>query len=447
VALALATSLAGAAQAGVRFTTLAAFGGTNGYDAQANLVQAGDGNFYGTTTYGGYAGGTNSNYGTLFRITPAGTLTSLFSFGSTNGSDPSSGLMQAQDGKLYGGSYSGGAIGGAVFQMTTNGVFTNLVSFSFATGWGPLSRLIQAFDGNLYGTTSLSFPGAGTVFRVTTNGSLVSLASFATTNGAKPTGALLQGADGYLYGTTFQGGTNGGYGTVFKAGTNGGLDSLVSFASTNGATPNGGLVWGLDGNLYGTTTGGGTANVGTVFKVTTAGVLSSLYSFSTNGSGGYNPHAGLTLGADGKFYGTTYNGGSQTNGTIFSVTPDGNVSFLFSFTNQLTGGSPDAGLTVGTDGNFYGVTTTGGAQGYGTVFRIGVPMAPAAYAAAQVGNSFVCSWKAVAGQTYQPEFSTALDGTGWTSLGNPILATNGTASVSDPLGANTQRFYRVHVLP
>jgi uncharacterized repeat protein (TIGR03803 family) len=142
--------------------------------------------------------------------------------------------------------------------------------------------------------------------------------------------------------------------------------TLVSFNYYNGAGPQASLTLGTDGNFYGTTYEGGSSGVGTVFKMTTNGNLTTLVNF--NSTNGEYPEAGLTLGTDGNFYGTTYQGGSGGYGTVFKMTTNGSLTTLVNFNNS-NGVNPKAGLTLGTDGNFYG-TTDGGGSGYGTVFKM-----------------------------------------------------------------------------
>jgi uncharacterized repeat protein (TIGR03803 family) len=168
---------------------------------------------------------------------------------------------------------------------------------------------------------------------VTTNGTLTTLLGFNLTNGAGPDASLALGADGNFYGTTHAGGSSG-YGTVFKMMTNGILTTLVNFDNgTNGRSPYAGLTLGPDGNFYGTTSQAGSGGFGTVFKVTTNGALTTLTSFY--GTNGANPWAALTLGLDGNFYGTTYGGGTGNGGTIFrmELPPD----FIMSPTDQFVG--------------------------------------------------------------------------------------------------------------
>ena len=247
----------------------------------------------------------------MFKISPNGALTSLYSFtGGNDGADPDAGLVQGSDGNFYGTTYDGGTNGGygTVFKISTNGALTSLYSFTGGNdGADPNAGLVQGSDGNFYGTTySGGTNDSGTVFKISTNGALTSLYSFTDGNdGAYPYAGLVQGSDGNFYGTTDGGGTNGGYGTVFKISTNGALTSLYSFTGGNdGAYPEAGLVQGSDGNFYGTTMRRYGYGHGTVFKISTNGALTSLYSF-TGGNDGASPQAGLVQGSDGNFYGTT----------------------------------------------------------------------------------------------------------------------------------------------
>ena len=194
-----ATVIASPAQ----LTTLASFSGSNGANPQASLVRGTDGNFYGTT----YEGGTN-DFGTVFKITPSGTLTSLHSFqGSpSDGGTPQARLVQGADGNFYGTTDSGGnSFVGTVFKITPGGTVTILHSFNGADGAFPESELLRASDGNFYGTTSqVGSNGVGTVFKITPGGTLSTLNSFAQ-GGSSPYGGLIQASDGNFYGTTYAG--------------------------------------------------------------------------------------------------------------------------------------------------------------------------------------------------------------------------------------------------
>ena len=247
--------------------SLVSFAGTNGAVPKAGLVQAGDGSFYGTTEVGGGATPYSGYYGTVFRMASNGAITTLVGFTSSNGAAPNA-LVWGSDGALYGTAQSGGLeygqIGysfGTAFRTTTNGLLTTLYTFNEFHYYDPTTpnSLWAGNDGNFYGTTLWGgwSNGAGTIFRLTTNGAITPLVYFGDTNGAIPQGGLMQAGDGNFYGTTETGGDYGD-GTVFRMTTNGVLTTLFSFSGTNGSSPEGILAQGADGNLYGTTTFGGT---------------------------------------------------------------------------------------------------------------------------------------------------------------------------------------------
>jgi uncharacterized repeat protein (TIGR03803 family) len=248
-------------------------------------------------------------------------------------------------------------------------------------GYQPDTRLILAKDGNFYGTCPEAGQqengGAeGTVFKLTPSGEVAMVFTFHGSDGRAPSG-VTEGEDGNLYGTTRYDGPSGG-GTVFKLTPNGTLTTLYRFASSGltGDAPMAPLVEGPDGNFYGTTSSGGSADSGTVFKITPGGTLTTLHNFqiSPYGIDGTNPMAPLVIGADGNFYGTTSNeGGLGEDGTIYQITSDGTYTILhgFSYDNDgLTGYDPTGGLTLASDGNFYGVTGRGGMSGLGVVYRM-----------------------------------------------------------------------------
>jgi uncharacterized repeat protein (TIGR03803 family) len=178
----------------------------NGANPCTGLLQATDGNLYGTTFSGG-----SSNYGTVFRITSNGALTTLHSFIRTDGANPYSALIQATDGNLYGDTYAGGSNNiGTIFRITTDGTFTTLHSLNRADGGGPYASLIQAGDSCLYGITSYGgISNLGTIFRISTNGVLATLHSFVGGDGSRLGYPLVEAADGNLYGATPSGGLFG----------------------------------------------------------------------------------------------------------------------------------------------------------------------------------------------------------------------------------------------
>jgi uncharacterized repeat protein (TIGR03803 family) len=315
----------------------------------------------------------------------AQTETNLHSFAGrpSDGRNPSAGLVQGTDSNFYGTTSDGGANGdGTVFQISPSGSYTNLYSFAGHPndGANPYAGLVQGTDSNFYGTTSDGGAnGDGTVFQISPSGSYTNLYSFAghPNDGANPYAGLVQGADSNFYGTTLYGGTStncdAGCGTVFQISPSGNYTNLYSFAGSpnDGSYPQAGLVQGSDSNFYGTTSGGGTNDNGTVFRISPSGSYTNLYSFAGSPNDGKNPSAGLVQGTDGNFYGTTFSGGTNDNGTVFRISPSGSYTNLYSFAGSPNDGSyPQAGLVQGTDSNFYGTTLYGGTNGDGTVFEL-----------------------------------------------------------------------------
>ena len=301
-------------------TILVNFDGTNGQDPfTENLVQGKDGNIYGTTTYGG-----SSNQGIIFKMTPAGAITTLHTFTGvgTDGSIPESGLVLGVDGNFYGTASQGGTGDfGIVYKITPAGTFTSLHSFDETDGAFPASALVQGTDKNFYGTTEYGVPGIyGTAFKISSTGTFTSLVSFDDTNGYEPIGGMVQGTNGDFYGTTLRGGANGD-GEVFQITAAGALTVLHSFDVTDGYEPNDGLVQATDGYFYGTTTSGGTGSPsedGTIFELTPGGTLSTLYNFTGYQGDGGSPFGGLLQYTSGAFYGVTSGGGTGELGTVFS---------------------------------------------------------------------------------------------------------------------------------
>ena len=367
------------------FTTLVNFNGANGAAPQPEgLAQGIDGNLYGTTLNGGA-----SNNGTVFKMTPAGTLTTLYNFCSVtapnaclDGNHPAGALVQATDGNFYGTTTGGGPFGaGTVFKITGSGSLTTLHSFDNTDGNDPNSRLFQAGDGSFYGTTAFGgnpecsvFSGCGTVFKITSGGALTTLYKFCSQtgcpDGAVPFLGLAQGVDGNFYGATFGGGDGNG-GTIFKISPQGTLTTLDAFCTFFYPFCNGRnalqLVQGTDGNFYGLTL----TAPGTVFKVTPDGTLTTLYTFCAQVAcaDGSTPRGALSLGSDGNFYGTTQYGGTSNQGAVFKITPSGVLTTLHSF-HGWDGRYPIGGVSQASNGAFYGTTTSGGSGGQGTVYRL-----------------------------------------------------------------------------
>ena len=321
----------------------------------------------------------------------------LYSFNGSDGSLPYSALTFDSKGNLYGTTYLGGEYGyGTVFELIRRGngewIEKVLHSFNFngKDGAYPLAGLIFDEKGNLYGTTYAGGTnGFGAVFELRpVNGTWAEqvLHSFNPDgrDGALPEAGLIFDAKGNLYGTTLQGGTYDD-GTVFELmpNTNGkwSEEVLHSFNvnSRDAAFPEASLVFDCEGNLYGTSYGGGTYSDGTVFqlKASTNGTWTAkvLHSFNFNGKDGFAPEAALIFDAKGNLYGTTVEGGTYNNGTAFELVPGTNGKWtekvLHSFDHNTDGGSVlFAGLVFDAKGNLYGTTYVGGAYSFGTVFEL-----------------------------------------------------------------------------
>jgi uncharacterized repeat protein (TIGR03803 family) len=417
------------------FKALANFEGTNGANPNfVSLVQGTDGALYGTTRYGGGEGGCTDGEvfgcGTVFKITRAGKLTTLYAFcantGCTDGAEPRSALVLASDGTLYGTTSSGGGVNcyngcGTVFKVTQRGVLTTLHSFNVTDGEIPFGALIQTTSRSFYGTTlDGGALGLGTVFKIAPDGTLTTLRNFDDASGGAPYDGLIQGTDENFYGTATEYGADG-LGTVFKITAGGTLTTLHSFDGADGGNPVAGLIQGTDGNLYGTTDYGGARDAGTVFKITSGGQLTMLYSFCSqhNCTDGSNPSSPLIQATDGNFYGTTQLGGNIKCqapfgcGTLFKITPDGALTTLHSFADT-DGDSPEGGLVQATNGTLYGTTISGGdlscsnPYGCGTVFSLNVHLSP--FVAFVSNSGSVGQTSGILGQGFTGTTSVSLNG-------------------------------------
>ncbi len=442
--------------AGITFTTLISFNGTNGANPSANLVQGPNGNFYGTAPNGG----ANSN-GTIFEISADGSFfTNFYDFsGGSNGAAPVGALIIGADGNFYGTTYGGGVSNwGTVFQLSTNGVLTNLGLLSGTNGADPIVALVQGADGSFYGAAKYGGPytnatqygnGYGTIFQITTNGALSTPVLFDSTNGANPA-ALVLGNDGNFYGTTAWGGNISayklGFGAIFRLSPDGTFTNLYKFTGgSDGGFPYANLVQASDGNFYGAAFSGGAYSGGDIFRITPEGQFTNLYPFTGQSDGAW-PYSALVQGSDGNLYGTTYSYGNYHDGTIFQITTNGNLTPLISFSGTsgpALGANPQGSLVQGTDGNFYGTTYGGGTYNDGTVFRLSLPLPPVFQSVTKTAGTVKLVWSTVASQTYQLQYSTTLAPANWNNLGGAVVATNGTMTASDSLGTDPQRFYRV----
>lgn len=364
--------------------------GANGNSPIGGVVQGSDGNFYGTTDEGGSATACGGfGCGTIFKVTPSGTFTLLYTFKDTgDGAAPYAAPIEGSDGNFYGTTYGSGSPAtdaGSVYQITPSGTFHVLYAFNGgANGGQPQAQLVLGSDGNLYGTTSsggnvtgncATTAGCGTIFKVTPAGAFSTIYTFTGGNdGGVPLGGLVEDGAGDLYGTTSVDGANG-YGTVFKVTTTGTLTPVYGFCAltscTDGEAPSSTLWVGTNGDLYGSTTKGGSNGSGSVFQLTTAGTLTTIGNFCTQyGCNDGSETNGVFLGSDGKYYGSTLFGGSNSEGSVYSVTTAGVVTPLISFVGGTDAGHPYDAPLQGGDGNFYGTSAGGGTNGYGTVWQM-----------------------------------------------------------------------------
>lgn len=468
----VATGFASHAQT---FKSLFSFDGTDGANPYSPLVEGTDGFFYGTTDGGGIYGSRLGGDGTVFRMSRTGELTTIYNFcAQTNCADGfapyTSGLTLATDGNFYGTTTSGGANGeGTIFKITPTGVLSTIYSFTGGSDGSLQQGLTAGADGTLYGTNPFggnyggslcSGYGCGTVFRVTPGGSFTTLHTFCPqsdcADGAKPSPGLVQGNDGNLYGTSRQGGAYG-MGTVYKITPSGTLTTLYSFCSqTNcpdGANPFVGLVQANNGNFYGLTSSGGPHGFGSIFEITPAGAFTTVYGLCAqkNCADGGEPLAALAQGSDGNLYGTTTTGGAASFGFVFMMTPAGKITPIYNFCSQVNcadGYYPNAALIQATNGKFYGTTKLGGAAGLicntlscGTAFGFSIGLPP--FVEAKPGVGKVGRVVAILGDNLTGATSVTFNGISaafWVASRSlikatvPVGATTGTIQVTTPNG-------------
>jgi uncharacterized repeat protein (TIGR03803 family) len=449
--------------------------------APSSLVQTTEGEFFATTI----TGGSNNNVlcsnvagvhgcGTVFKIAPRGTLTTIYDFCSlpncTDGALPGAALIQATNGDLYGTTeYGGTNNGGTVFKITPGGKLTTLYNFcalpNCADGNLPVGALMQASNGDFYGTTSggevsnhgkctaNEAVGCGTIFKITPGGVLTTLYSFCSqpncADGAFPSAALVQATNGDLYGTTAGGGPDlYPSGTVFKVTPGGKLTILYSFCSqplcTDGQLPATPMMQAANGNLYGTTADGGLSGVGTVFQMTPGGTLTTLYSFCTqdNCADGANPYGALIQATNGNFYGTAQQQGvsqvaDEAGGTAFELTPSGVLTTLHTFcstnANCTDGAYPQGALLQATNGDLYGATVQGGGPySGGTIFLLNVDLGP--FVALETTSGAVGAKVTILGTDLIGASSVTFNGTPATFTVN---STGSAITTTVPAGAST----------
>jgi uncharacterized repeat protein (TIGR03803 family) len=453
---AITFSLAVRAQAQT-LTFLANFDGTNGLQPFGSVMQATDGNFYGTTTNGGGHG-----YGNVYRITPSGQLTSIYDFClrsvCNDGTTPESAPVLASDGNLYGTTTGIGYGYGTVYKMSLSGKLTTLYTFcslaECADGSFP-NGLVLAGDGNFYGTT---FEGgnsnAGSIFKITPAGQFTSLYSFCSlancADGNSPVSSLIVGRDGNLYGAAWQ---YSGGGVLYRFSLAGDYKAIYSFCRgvfcTGGSGPLA-LVQDANGNFFGTTQygggSGGSQGYGTVFELTAKQQFINLHTFDKT-DGAY-PDEGLTLANDGNFYGITAEGGPANAGTIFEITAAGKFRLLYTFAPP-NGDEPAGPLLQGTDGNLYGTTPGGpGNAPLGSFFRFSNGVGPSVHTApgaGKVGKTVLILGNGLTGSTSVTfngvESAFTVESDTYIKATVPAGATTGTVSVvtpSETLNSNPQ---------
>lgn len=340
------------------------------------IAQGRDGDYYGLTVPG-----------VIYKVSASGTFAILYTLSGTDG-QACNGLVLGADGNFYGTCFLGGDNGnstGTFFQVTPTGTYKVLHFFdgthgTTTDGCNPIGLPVQASDGNFYGTAEgCGAVNGGMAYKITTAGVFTAIHAFngGATDAQNPQGTLIQGTDGNLWGTSYLGGQTGS-GTVFKMTTSGTVTVLYQFAgcstTTNGCNPTAGLVQGTDGNYYGAATGGGTSNQGVVFKITPAGVYTVLHNFNRTVDNGAFPQLPLALGTDGNFYGvgTDCAGGGCGQADIFQITPKGIFTDLYDFTNF--GGNnnslPLSPLLLATNGTFYSTTEFAGTSNAGSFYSL-----------------------------------------------------------------------------
>jgi uncharacterized repeat protein (TIGR03803 family) len=354
-----------------KLTRLYSFDGRAGANPiYASLVQGQDGLLYGATVYGG-----DKNLGAIFKIDTLGNITTLHSFSGSDGSYPWGGLILGLDGDFYGTTPTGGLGGfGIIYRISSEGNFAVLHNFlSYPTGGGyPYLPPILAADGSFYGVTEIGGPqNAGILYRITGDGRFNVLYNFSS--GFDTIFSPVQGPNGNLYVTTIQGGADN-CGSLAEISTRGVLVSQFSFdCTTDGKYPLSSLTLAADGNFYGVTDQGGADSGGVLFKVSKNLDFTVVHDFNSGANDGIDPEAGLVEATNGKLYGVTLSGGSRDLGTIYSVSRDGSIDNIVSWTVEV---QAQAAMVQHTNGVLYGLTYEGGNYGMGMVYSLRLGLGP-----------------------------------------------------------------------
>jgi uncharacterized repeat protein (TIGR03803 family) len=373
-ACALLAALAAAPLYAQHYQDLYDFNCDSGCTPYGTLTQGANGNLYGSSSSGGA-----NNLGTIFMVTLAGAYTDLFDFTATTGAGGGGLTLESLDSNFY------GTTTGTLFQFNpSTNAFAVMYTFSSTDGT-PAGPPVEGKDSNLYGVAG------ETPYRFTVSTATLELLSNPVPG--YPSGPLFAASDGYMYGASY----NGGHpeaGDLFRLSTTGAIKRIYTYQDNgDGAFPNAPITQGIkDGNLYGTTHAGGfytDAGEGTIFEVSLpSDNFGDPYSFGGSVGTGTNPTAGLLSASDGNFYGTTNAGGSSNLGAIFEWQTGGSYFELFDFSGNsglVPGASPNTAIMEDTNGMFYGLTSSGGANGAG-VFYTMAPAKPVSHI------SLCCNW-------------------------------------------------------
>lgn len=433
-------------------------GGDDAAHPRGELISASNGFLYGTTEGGGPA-----DRGTVYRVRPDGSEYGvLLTFGqvAADAGLPAAGVIEANDGLLYGTTRQGGTANlGTVFRIAKDGSgYQILHNFAGGTtdGSGPFAKVIQGDDGRLYGVcTEGGTANKGLIFRMNRDGTGFSvLRSFTGSggDGSTPAGELTQARDGVLYGVTYDGGKNGG-GTVFKINPDGsGYLVLRAFSGTSEpATPWGGVLAASDGRLYGTSTAGGTKSQGTIYAMNRDGtgfvVLANLGATATDGA---RPIAKLVETNEGLLWGTCNTGGQAGNGTVFAISRDGTgYATVHDFGSGNQGSSPVAGLTILSEGILYGSGYAGGSRGQGSLFRLSSASTASivAFGVDPTGRA-IMQVRAVPGWGCHLDATDVISGTVWSEAAAVRASNTGEATLVDTAApGHPNRFYRLRASP